>query len=52
MLLSSFGEAVNAKSLEKEVNKNLYEFFIQAHDWSKASYTDGYNVDVCYLHTV
>jgi len=32
MRLGSFGEAVNAKSLEKEVNKYVYEFFIQAHD--------------------
>jgi hypothetical protein len=32
MLLSYIGEAVNAKSLEKGGNKNLYEFFIQAHD--------------------
>lgn len=37
MLLSSIGEAVSAKSLEKEVNKNVYEFFIQAYDWSKVS---------------
>jgi hypothetical protein len=30
--LSYINEAVNAKSLEKEMNKNLYEFFIQDLD--------------------
>jgi hypothetical protein len=32
MPLSYIGERVNAKSLEKELNKNFYELFIQARD--------------------